>query len=160
MISHEREVAEESKETLENVETFAELQKDPRASLPPTFTVCATILSVMSNPDPMFFTILGKDRSSWFQAGLNQVSEVSGKRFFYSGNNYGSVDTLPVFPNEWVKSCTALDTVSGWFQWVSRGELVENNTYAGITRNAPTDLTKRIILGAKQNSDGTWTTRS
>ena len=108
----------------------------------------------------MFFTLLGKDRSSWFQARLNQVSEVSGKRFFYSGNNYGSVNTMPVFPNQWVKSCIALNTVSGSFQWVARGVLVENNTYAGITRNVPTDLTGRIILGAVLNSDGTWTTRS
>ena len=60
----EREDAEESKETLEKVHTFAELEEDLRASLPPSFTVCATIFSMISNQpnqptNPMFFTLLG-----------------------------------------------------------------------------------------------------
>ena len=36
LTEEEREVAEESKETLENVHTFAEMGQDPRASLPQT----------------------------------------------------------------------------------------------------------------------------
>ena len=71
----ERKAAEESKESLEKVHTFAELEHDPRASLPSSFTVCATLLSVINNQNPMFFTLLGKDGNSWFQARLNQVSE-------------------------------------------------------------------------------------
>ena len=130
----ERKVAIARQENLENVHTYVELENDPRASLPSSFTICATLFSSKSNPyEPMFFTILGKDRNAWFSAALSQLSEISGKRFRYSGNNFASVDTMPVLPNQWVKSCIALNTVSGLVQWVARGSLVENNTFAGIT---------------------------
>ena len=55
---------------------------------------------------------------------------------------------MRVFPNQWLRSCLALNTVSGLVQWVARGELVDNQTLTGITNNVPTDLSGKLILGS------------
>ena len=137
--------------TLENIHTYAELKHDPRASLPSSFTICATVLSSVESftYNSVFFTLLGKDGDQMFHAQILQLSETSGKRFWYY-NHFGNLDTMPVFPNQWVKSCIALNTVSGLVQWVARGVLVDNSTAPGITdsKRIPTDLTGKIILGA------------
>ena len=49
-----------SKQTLEEVHTYAELKHDSRASLPDSFTICSTIVttSCQNYAYPAFFTIL------------------------------------------------------------------------------------------------------
>ena len=54
-----------SKNTLEEVHTFAELNHDPRSSLPGAFTVCSTIMiaGYQSEKYMTFFNILDKNGS-------------------------------------------------------------------------------------------------
>ena len=62
-----------------------------------------------------------------------------------------------MFPQHWVRSCLALDTVSGLVQCVSRGELLDNRTLSGITTNVPTDLSDNLILGSNYATfSGKW----
>ena len=138
------------KETLEEVHTYAELKNDPKASLPPSFTICSTAMTTYG-PNPLFFTLLGKNRSQLFGARVRQLSKGLGRRFSYN-NNYASVATMPVFPHQWVRSCVALNTISGSVQWVVDGILIEDNTLTGIkdSRNMPTDLSGNIVLGVNQ----------
>ena len=139
------------KEALEDVHTYAELKTDPVASLPSAFTICSTAVTTYG-PYLLFFTLIGNDGNQLFGARVRQLSNSGlGKRFFYN-NNWASVERMPVFPNQWVRSCIALNTASGLVQWVVDGILMENNTLADIkdSKNLPTDLTGKIILGAWQ----------
>ena len=138
------------KETLKEVHTFAELQNDPRASLPPSFTICSTTMTTYGN-NPLFFTLIGRNGSQLFTLRVRQLSKGLGRRFSLN-NNLASVPTMPVFPHQWVRSCIALNTLSGLVQWVVDGLLMEHNTLTDIkdSKNMPTDLTGKIILGVNQ----------
>ena len=55
-----------------DLHTFAELQEDPKASFPPVFTICSTIMTTSSkDTSSLFFTILGKDGNNYLTANLN-----------------------------------------------------------------------------------------
>ena len=127
-LSEEEQRKSEEGSTLEDVHTYAQLKHDPRDSLPSSFTICATLLS--STYHPIFFTLLGKDGDQFFVAKIVQLSDTSGKRFWYY-NHFGNLDTMPIFPNQWVKSCISLNTVSGLVQWVARGVLVDSSAMVG-----------------------------
>ena len=112
----------------------------------------------------MLFALLGNDGSQWFSAVVRQIGDFVGKKFKYpEAKLYVKLDTLPVFPNEWVHSCLALNTLSGLVQWVARGQLVDNSTFAEITesKNIPKDLTGKLILGVVFNTfDQKWLQKS
>ena len=141
--------------TLRDIRNYAELKHDPGASLPSSFTICVSVLVTTENLDPFLFSLTRNDGRQWFSAAVRQLGNFVGKKFFYEGaNQYAHLDTVPIFPNEWVRSCLALNTVSGLVQWVARGELVDNSTFAVIaeSKDIPKDLTGKLILGASFNT--------
>ena len=54
----------EEKVTLQEVHTYAELKKDPRADLPPSFTICSRVMSTYGGQQ-IFFSILGENGNRW-----------------------------------------------------------------------------------------------
>ena len=150
VINHERCQSCKSKVShLKDVDTYSELKHDPRASLPPSFTFCVSVLVTSSDLHPILFTLLGDNRQPWFSAKILQDGDFVGRKFYYSvQNQLAKIDTMWMFPNKWVRSCLALNTISGSVQWVARGELVDNSTIAGITKNVPKDLSGKVVLGS------------
>ena len=59
------------------------------------------------------------------------------------------LDLPPLFPNKWVRSCVAVNTTSGFVQWVVEGNIVLNETSKAIanSRNRPRDLSRKLVLG-------------
>ena len=138
---------QEDQKTLREVHTYAELKHDPRASLPPVFTICSSIMTPYVErwiPYQLFFTLAGKDGAPWFSAKIKHPNTLKYNL------KYLDVETPLVFPYHWVRSCISLDSLSGLVQWVVDGILVNNSTLAEIQddRNFPTNLTGKIILGA------------
>ena len=119
---------QQSKPTMKTLrDTNAELENDPRASLPSMFTICVSVLVRAHHNNPRLFTLLGKDGSRWFDVQIQPLRQFFGKRFLYKKfNRFGKIDTFPVFPNQWARSCLSLNTVTGSVQWVARGELVDS----------------------------------
>ena len=69
-------------------------------------------------------------------------------RNYAVANQFAKVDTIWMFPNQWVRTCLALNTVSGFVQWAARGELVDNSTFPQIIKNVPRDMSGKLILGS------------
>ena len=129
--------------------TYSELKYDPQASLPSSFTICVSVLIKTTESSPSLFTLLGNDGQPWFGAKIDQNENFVGKHFHYPvSNQKPEIDTMRMFSNQWVRSCLALNTVTGSVQWVARGELVDNSTLPEITNNVPTDLSGKVILGS------------
>ena len=136
--------------TLEGLHTYAELEYDLRPMHTLSFTICSTIFTTTDNFNPMFFSLLGQDGNQWFQAQMLQLSSDSGKRFYYSElNHFCNIDTMPVFPNQWVRSCITINTGSGLIQMVARGVLVDNSTFPEIADTK--HLSGKIVLGGHFN---------
>ena len=63
----------------------------------------------------------------------------------------------PLFPNQWIKSCIAVNTTSGLIHWVVEGTLVLAREFAEVKNlsNRPEDLSKRLVLAARSYG-GSW----
>ena len=97
--------------SLKDIHTYSELKYDPLASLPSSFTICVSILVTTNNLRPSLFTLLGNDGQPWFSAQIAQFGSFVGKQFSYPVHNQKpKSDTMRMFPNQWVRSCLALDT--------------------------------------------------
>ena len=111
-----------SKKTLEEVHTYAELKNDPPASLPESFTVCSTIMitGCQSQNWPTFFNILDNNKdqllASILSHGVIKSRLTIGFRQYNTRVLQGKVP--PLFPNQWTKSCMAVNTTSGLINWV------------------------------------------
>ena len=141
----------ENLKTLKDVYTYSHLKYDPRASLPSSFTICVSVLVTIDNLRPSLFTLLGNDGQPWFSVQIRPdlKGNFAGRQFFYPvQNQFAKVETMRAFPNQWVRSCLALNTESGLVQWVAQGELMDNNTLTGITNNVPTNLSDKVVLGS------------
>ena len=151
VVNHEIEKEEDDKDTLEEVHTYAQFKRDPRANLPSSFTICSSVMTTYYKNKQMqvFFNLLGNDGNRWLGSFLYVDKETS---FYHL--KLTDVKLLPVFAHQWVRSCMAVDSDSGLLQWVVDGTLVENTTVAHIkdSKNKPTDLTDKIVLGAWQYS--------
>ena len=139
------------KKSLEDIQRLAVLANDPRAALPSSFTICSDIMSVFSTKMNflMFFNLLGS-------TGNRLLPAVMFDRSFYTTRVAGG--QIPtVFPNQWVRSCMAIDTYSGMIQWVVDGNLVENFVIE-LLKDSKTNinLKGKIILGAIETSSGFW----
>ena len=150
-----------TQETLEEVDTYAELKNDHPASLPPSFTICSTLM-LKSCPDqgyPVFFTILDNERAQFLAPISVHEDPVSSLKIFYRDGASGEVirKIPPLFPNQWTRSCMAINTTSGLIQWVVEGTLVMNITSEEVknSKNKPTGLSKKLILGARSYG-GVW----
>ena len=153
--------------SLRDISNYAELKHNPRASLPSSFTICVSVLATTQHSapggGPILFSLLGNDEKQWFSAKISQIGDFVGRKFKYPGaNQFVNHDTVPVFPNEWVRSCIALNITSGFVQWVARGDLVDNRTFAGIaeSKSIPKDLKGKLILGVFYDHSQQWCQQS
>ena len=135
------------KKSLDDVPSLAVLKNDPRGALPLSFTICSDTMSVFSTKENrlMFFNLIGSNEDQLLAAVM------TGDIFFTTRAASGQIPT--VFPNQWVRSCMAIDSESGFLQWVVDGTLVESNTIDRVrdTRNKPTNLTGKVVLGVWQS---------
>ena len=143
------------KNTLEEVHTFAELKRDHRATLPDSFTVCSSMMtnSCPKSTWPTFFTMLDNDRRQFLAPILNTESMESILRIYFLEGATEQVNQKipPLFPNQWIRSCTAVNTTSGQIHWVVEGTLVQTlrSEELANSKRRPMDLSKKIVLGAK-----------
>ena len=137
-----------AKDTLEEVQLYAQLKNDARAVLPSSFTVCSSSMTTYGR-GLGFFTLLGEDGNKWMGMRLNVVGTATR---FYHGK-WSEVKMPQIFAHQWVSSCVSINSEKGLLQWVVDGTLVENATLDLLIRNAknkPTNLSGRIVLGAWQ----------
>ena len=139
------------KESLVDVQSHAVLKNHPGTAMPLSFTICSDIMTVYSTKENrlMFFSLLGNDGDHLLRAIM------TGELLRTDVTASGQIPT--VFPNQWVRSCMAVDTVSGMIQWVVDGKLVDNRTL-GVLKDSklPKDLNGKIILGATQLQTKQW----
>ena len=131
------------KERLEDVHSYAELKDDPSSALPYSFTICSTIMTTSCQKDwwPYFFTLLNNNRSSFLAAARRHGSL---NTLFFINSGQGSLGSIyrgggsqdgkfpPLFHNQWTSSCLAINTTSGFIQWVVEGTLVLTMTSAHL----------------------------
>ena len=148
-------------ERMKDVQTYAELKRDRKASLPDTFSFCFGSMTTHGT-NQIFFVLLGKDSNTWLPLGVSKDGNLA-TRF----HHWAELDSeIPlVFANQWVRSCIAINSKSGLVQWVVGGILVENSTVPRIKENMnnrPTDLTGKIVVGVYQDplSSQWWTIRN
>ena len=150
-----------AKKTLDEVHTYAELKHDPKASLPDSFTICSTIMTTncRSNLWPTFFAILNTNRTQFLAAFRNHGSVENFFEILFSESLSGAVISKqpPFFPNQWIRSCMAVDTTSGLIHWVVDGTLILTRISEEVksSKKHPKDLSKRLILGAR-SIGGVW----
>merc|ERR1712218_293213 len=85
------------------------------------------------------------------------------KSLFYINYSRGyseqGLDTIPpLFPNTWSRSCMAVNTTSGFIQWVVEGTLVLTTTSEEVkeSKSKPKDLSKKLVLGARSYGGRIW----
>ena len=149
------------KDTLEEVHSYAELKSDPRASLPDSFTVCSTIMitGCLSYEWPTFFNILDNNNGRFLAPFLSH-SDIESKLqigFHQSDSPLLNGRIPPLFPNQWTRSCMAVNTTSGLIHWVVEGTLVFAREFVDVKkpRSQVRDLSNRLILSA-QLYGGSW----
>ena len=108
-----------------NAETYAELKNDSRESLPDAFTVCSTIMAAGKNW-PILFNMLDNNGDQFLAPTLVTGAIEGGIQIgFRQRLTPWLVGKIPpLFPNEWTRSCIAVNTTSGLLQWVVDGILV------------------------------------
>ena len=135
--------------------SFAVLSRDPKAHLPASFTVCATIqpLSAFTNDIHVFFYLEGIDTHILLNSVI-QIFMTKGKvdTTYNFKRDWQELESdekeLQAFPKRWIKQCASYNHSSGVFQVVVDGVFVANDTLSGAQiKNMPTDLTNKIKLG-------------
>ena len=106
MISIKTDPKSES-ESLREARTYVELKTGSQDSLPSSFTICVSVLVTTYNRWPLLFTLVGKDGGQWFAAHIARWVEIQGQIFdksylYTNANQFAQVDTISVFPNEWI----------------------------------------------------------
>ena len=150
-----------SKKTLKEIHSYAELKHDPRASLPDSFTICSSIMTP-SCPNyiwPAFFTILDNEGAQLLATICNRGFIESSLEILY---HLGATELItgkipPLFPNQWTKSCLALNITSGLIHWVVEGTLIMTTKSEEVknSKNKPKDLSNKVVLGARSYG-GIW----
>ena len=140
VISHEFPLTDDnllSKPKKEELHTFAELQFDPKASFPPSFTICSTIMTTVAlkGRGSIFFSLLGNAGDNYLYVYLDGNMEsfvlFSGRFSFKAREKINRV-----FPEQWLSTCLAVNTESGLLQWVVDTQLVANVTIEAIRQNS------------------------
>ena len=104
--------------SLKNDDTYSVLKNDRRASLPSSFTICISVLVTPDNGyEISLFTLLGNDGQAWFSpifATFTGFVDGRGHQLLYrTENQFVENTTAWMFPQQWVRSCLALNTLSG-----------------------------------------------
>ena len=146
-----------TKKTLKEIHTYAELKSDPQRNLPDSFTICSSMMtpSCPSYFWPSFFTILNDDKAPFIAPTIRHKEITSLLMIFYLQEESKSVvgKIPPLFPNQWIKSCLAINTTSGLITWVVEGILILNTTSDLTSR--PKDLSRKLVLGVR-SFGGNW----
>ena len=79
---------------------------------------------------PTFFTILDNDRVQFLAPSSNHGSLESLLVIIFSegASELANGKIPPLFPNQWTRSCMAINTTSGLIHWVVEGNLVMSTT--------------------------------
>ena len=101
----------ELKTSLKDVHTYAQLKHGARASLPSNFTICSATMTSYGNAH-LFFSLLGDNENQTLFAGMS----FDGVRTKFFNQWSWKWMPFPVFSNQWVKSCMAVDINSGLLQ--------------------------------------------
>ena len=110
-----------AKKTLEEVHTYAELKYDPHVSLPDSFTICSTTMttSCPSTRWPTFFALLDNNRTLILAPAFKPGSISSHLLvYFHKGTKEKLGQISPLFPNQWIRSCMAINLVDSPTQLV------------------------------------------
>ena len=149
------------KENLKDLHTYAELKYDPHANLPDSFTICSNILIThcLSVASAGFFNIFDNNGGQFLVPQFTPGSVESRLGLIGIGNFIGKV--LPLFPNQWIRSCMAVNATSGLIRWVVDGTLVLDEDFVEVknSKSRPKDLKRNLVLGA-QSYGGSWTASS
>ena len=138
------------KKTLQEIHTYAELKFDPHGNLPESFTICSSMMtpSCPSHFWPPFFTILDDDKAQFFAPYIRHKEMTSLLRIYFQETTKSAVGKIPpLFPNQWIKSCLAMNTTSGFITWVVEGVLIMNVTSDELSNSTsrPKDLGKKLV---------------
>ena len=144
----------EAEDNLEKVHSYAELRYDRGVSLPDSFTVCSTIMTTAcpaKGHDLVFFNILSDNRDQLMSPWVDHGSGIESKAGINFQDSYHHVNGAvpPVFPNQWTRSCVAINAKTGLIHFVVEGTLVMTRNLDEVMdpRKLPKNLTKRLILG-------------
>ena len=150
-----------SKQTLEEVHTYAELKHDSRASLPDSFTICSTIVttSCQNYAYPAFFTILDNNGTQLLTPlrSYSSINSIFIILFSQGSSEMEKGKIPPLFPNQWTRSCMAINTTTGSIHWVVEGALIMATISEEVknSKSRPKDLSKKLVLGARSYG-GVW----
>ena len=136
----------------------AVLKRDPKASLPISFTICSTIMAphVFPKHDLVFARVIRKDGNTLINVAMQIQTTADGgivTKYDYrkQWKDYENNDTkeFHAFSQQWIKLCAAVNRTSGLYQVVANGFLVENRILPqDILTAMPIDLSKKIVLGS------------
>ena len=133
--------------------SYASLTLDPKASLPPSFTICSTIMAptlIFLNGLLFFYLVGAAFRPS---VEVRKIGEGITTTFFYSKALETDGKEAHVFSHKWIRGCVAFNRKISQIQWVVEGVLVQNKNFskkesAGI----PVNLTGNLLLGGGEDN--------
>ena len=143
----------------EDLHTFAELKHDPRASRPDSFTVCSNImLTGCPTGWPTFFNIFDNNRGHFLVPQIRPGSVETRIVIRLPHDHFPPSLTgkvAPLFPNQWIKSCLAVNATSSLINWVIDGTLVLDSDFVQVknSESRPKDLSRKLVLGASSYGD-------
>ena len=142
---------------------YALLSIDRKMDLPTSFTICSSLhLNFVAGP-MNFYQLYQDDGQPWFTLFLRPQKDLNRfqDRFsfwFYMSSLY-DMNTVPIKPNSWYHSCTALDTVTGHILIVVNGHIVIDQVleeFINSINEKPKSLEGRLSI-FKNVASGTWT---
>ena len=133
--------------------TYAELAK---LSLPSSFTICSMIMVSQCTNTAQFFALLDENGDNFISALLHQ--SWAAFRLNVGGNPYipPGVINSTLFPEQWLRSCLAVQTDTGSLQWVVDGLVVEDTIFEEIHKDMDKQANLRILLGRLKWPSGIW----
>ena len=148
---------------LEEVATYAELKHDPSPPLPDSFTLCSSIMtaSYWSHYTLTFFNILdnlgNQALAPFLSSAHGSVESYLGIGLSKRNSPLQHNKSPPVFPNQWISSCLAINSTSQLIFCVVDGVLALTMPTADVPNLTmiPKNLTGKILLGAKSYG-GNW----
>ena len=145
--------------TEESYPTYAEF---PKLSLPPSFTICSMVMVSQCTKSAQFFALLDEDGKNFISALLH--GSWTAFRLNVKGNPYipPGVINSTIFPEQWLRSCLAVQTETGSLQWVVDGLVIEDQIFEEIESSVDqkSNLTGRILLGRLKWPSGIWELQS
>ena len=113
----------------EKMVDYALLALDNKMDLPATFTICSSIHRNIVSSAVFFYQLYQDDGKPWFSLEVRNQRDLNRFRekvevIYYKGNIQSIRDPVPIVPNSWYHSCTALDTVTGHMLIVVNGHII------------------------------------